>query len=199
MEYKSKNTLDKIKSISKDISYKSEKRRLLVYKDKITCKPGCSHCCSRPVFATIGEVANISDSLKKSGKLGEVIKRSEELMEYGDIPLNTWYDLQLKCPVLDPETNKCLAYQNRPLMCSTHFSESVPDLCNPQSFVDGELKLIEFEDYMEEGDEKIIKVSGQSYWKSKIILHYVISNVDVFKNRDGLQSEEIVSMIAKGY
>ena len=42
-----------------------------------------------------------------------------------------WYKMQIPCPVL--ENNECLAYNVRPITCSTHFVTSNPKACDPFS------------------------------------------------------------------
>lgn len=199
MEYKGTTPLKKIEIISKETILESEKRRLQVYQDKVTCKPGCSYCCGRPVYATLGEICNISEALKKKGKLKEVVLRAEELIEMGEIPIMAWYELQLKCPILDPTTNRCLAYESRPIMCSTHYSVQDPEACNPHSFREIEYKTADMDNILEEANEKIKKASGKSFWGAQVILHYFIKNVHELKSRDGLQMEDILSLMARGF
>lgn len=121
-----------VKSAMMESSYQSEKRRLTTMKDKISCTPGCSSCCSRMIHITVAEALVMWTYLSNDNKLKEVLKRAEELISISRITNHTsWFKMKLVCPILDPKTKLCLSYAVRPSACSIHFVSSDPSICDP--------------------------------------------------------------------
>jgi Fe-S-cluster containining protein len=121
-----------VKSAMMDAAQKSEKKRLLVLKDKAPCAPGCSSCCSKMVHITIAEALVIWTHLSNTGKIKKVLKKSEEMSSISRMSnAVSWFKMNLKCPILDESTNLCQAYEVRPPACSIHFVSSDPKSCDP--------------------------------------------------------------------
>jgi Fe-S-cluster containining protein len=110
-------------------------RRLNVLKDECKCHPGCNTCCSRLVYITVAEAILVYNSLSKSGKWKEVAARAKELfvLSRNSNPIS-WIKMNIPCPVLNPETGRCLSYQTRPISCSTYLVRSNPKGCDPWNF-----------------------------------------------------------------
>jgi Fe-S-cluster containining protein len=103
-------------------------------KDKLSCKPGCSGCCCRYAQISVAEAVIIYDCLKSSKKWPDVQRRAKEQTSLiKDVEPLSWLKLNIKCSILDPVTNLCLAYKVRPAICSTHFVTSKPEVCDPWS------------------------------------------------------------------
>lgn len=111
----------------------------------VPCKVGCAHCCSRYSKISVAEATLIYEYLKKNetwtGVRGraraqfQIIRQTEPL---------SWFKLNIKCPILNPETNKCLAYKIRPPLCAIHFVTSSPDICDPWSSQQGKFVLHDY-------------------------------------------------------
>lgn len=129
-----------------DAADRADRRRLRMYKD-ITCRPGCHGCCSRMVVVSLAEAVVIYEELVSMGTWPQVRARAE-----AQVPLLasadqvTWFKMNQKCPVLDAESGQCSAYSVRPAACSTHFSRSDPDLCDPWKAARGKFVPVDFVD-----------------------------------------------------
>lgn len=129
-----------------DTALRAERRRLKIVSDA-TCRPGCNGCCSRLVAVSLAEAVVLYEELVAKGLWPDVRARAE-----ADLPLLSrsdqvsWFKMNRKCAVLDLETGRCRAYSVRPAACSTHFSRSHPDLCDPWKPARGEFRPVDFVD-----------------------------------------------------
>lgn len=102
--------------------------------DNIKCKPGCSGCCAQLREISIAE-AVIAHQKLVADKLWEVV-RPRALAQFKiaqeTSPLS-WFKMNIKCPMLDADTQLCMVYPVRPAVCSTHFVSSDPEGCSPWS------------------------------------------------------------------
>ena len=82
---------------------------------KVTCRgKGCSGCCQGMVVAVQDEV----DAIVETGLDDSARARIAA------------YTVEDPCPLLDPVTNACGAYANRPLTCRAFVSYSPPAWCS---------------------------------------------------------------------
>jgi Fe-S-cluster containining protein len=197
MIYKSVIPLKKIESITREVALESEKRRLTVYQERIKCKPGCSHCCSRQIHLTLGEAQNIRKKLISIGKYEETKARIEALKEFEDLDFVTWFKMNLKCPVLDPETQRCLAYEVRPLTCSIHFSESDPSSCDPWSMSQPDFKPVDMVDLFDKAIKKMSGVSARNFWSVSLVIHRAIEVTEKMGQVEGLSYDQVMELISR--
>ncbi|WP_188207288.1 YkgJ family cysteine cluster protein [Alkalibacillus aidingensis] len=130
-----------------------------------TCQMGCAFCCYFPIIVTKLEANMIIrgiESMEEEQRDQLVqhlqsyfINQKEKVaactsldFEQGEIK-HEYMKKQLPCPLLDPETNTCMAYEWRPLPCRTYVNYMDPKICEKQ-LVPEEAVSFEFlyEDYM---------------------------------------------------
>lgn len=126
------NAVRPIKVAMKVAAERANVRRLNVFLDRIKCKPGCASCCSRMIYVSIAEALVILEDLESTGKWTETRARclDQKDLARGSNPVS-WFKMNIPCPVLDPSTKMCGAYEVRPTACSTHFVASDPSGCDP--------------------------------------------------------------------
>ena len=96
------------------------------------CGAGCSHCCEQLVGASTVEIAAIAEHLaapERAATRAAVLEAAKPLADiaatfeaiYAELgPIATaWWLRRLPCPLLDPTTKRCLAYEVRPVACRT--------------------------------------------------------------------------------
>ncbi|WP_226584912.1 YkgJ family cysteine cluster protein [Halobacillus litoralis] len=112
---------------------------------KPNCFMGCSFCCYFPIVITKMEakmlfrsIDHFSEDRKKAiyeqwdayyekykDKLSHALA-----MDYEDPETKLAYKkLDLPCPMLNPETQLCMAYEVRPIPCRTYLNYSDPQVC----------------------------------------------------------------------
>ncbi|SEN68923.1 Putative zinc-or iron-chelating domain-containing protein [Amphibacillus marinus] len=114
-----------------------------------SCQLGCAFCCYFPIIVTELEAKLIIHSIQQlSPKRSEAIKT--QLQNYQTLhrdKLDTarqidfkedeqfklkYRQLNLPCPLLNLETNTCMAYEVRPTPCRTYINYMDPKLCANQ-------------------------------------------------------------------
>jgi len=130
-----------------------------------SCRLGCAFCCYFPIIITrlVANMIIYSIETMNEKRRHEVINHlqnyfanNEEL--YNDAtPINLYSEdvklayiqKQLPCPMLDTETNRCIAYEVRPLPCRTYVNYTDPAVCE-ENFMPEEAVSYEFlyEEYM---------------------------------------------------
>lgn len=126
-----------------EAAQKADRKRLQVLQ-AVSCSRGCSGCCSRRIVVSVAEATVILESLIAGGRWGEVRSRALLLREPATLANErSWFLMNLQCPVLDPGSRDCLAYGVRPTPCSSHFSTSNPELCDPWSTAGGAFRPVE--------------------------------------------------------
>lgn len=134
-----------------EASQKSKKRVLEVYPDKVSCKSGCTSCCSRMLTISIAEALILYDYLVETKKWPEVKSRAEaQFVLAQEVNPLSWFKMNIKCPILDLASSQCLAYPVRPPKCSSHLVTSPPEGCDPWSLKQVRYEKIETDDILEE-------------------------------------------------
>ncbi|WP_027956172.1 YkgJ family cysteine cluster protein [Halobacillus kuroshimensis] len=112
---------------------------------KPNCFMGCAFCCYFPIVLTKLEAKLLFRSIQQfSAERRQKIfdhwesyfpaqekKLQKALaMDYEDPDTKLAYKrLNLPCPMLDPETQLCMAYEVRPIPCRTYLNYSDPQVC----------------------------------------------------------------------
>lgn len=100
----------------------------------LACQKGCGACCTFLVGALISESALVAEAVNKLpqaarlGVIGRLVAFEREwTRRYGKatLPENAesalpWQAEHYACPMLDPATHACLAYDARPVACRVH-------------------------------------------------------------------------------
>ncbi|WP_277673549.1 YkgJ family cysteine cluster protein [Piscibacillus halophilus] len=129
------------------------------------CQLGCAFCCYFPIIVSRLEAKMIIASIEAMPEhrredikqhLIDYYQQYEGLIqeatslnfEVKDIKYD-YIKKQLPCPLLNLETNACMAYEARPLPCRTYVNYMDPDIC-AKNYVPEEAVSFEFlyEDYM---------------------------------------------------
>lgn len=111
----------------------------------ISCKIGCSNCCKRYICITIAEAIVLIDFLKKNGRWDRVKSAAESQQDTAiNIRPVAWFKMGLACPIL--HDGVCDAYPVRPIVCSTHFVTSRPEMCGSTSTASGDYESCEMPD-----------------------------------------------------
>ncbi|MDQ0351978.1 Fe-S-cluster containining protein [Alkalibacillus filiformis] len=143
-----------------------------------TCQMGCAFCCYFPIIITrleakmiIHSIESMSEERKNDVKthLKTYFEQNEEKVEHctsldfqsEDIKFD-YMKAQLPCPLLNTETNTCMAYESRPLPCRTYVNYMDPKICE-DNLVPEETVSFEFlyEDYMGNLNEIAQKVAHE--------------------------------------
>ncbi|WP_017470439.1 YkgJ family cysteine cluster protein [Amphibacillus jilinensis] len=113
---------------------------------KPTCQMGCAFCCYFPIIVTELEAKLIKQALNQlpraryqqiyqqlltyQSDYAEKLKEARALDFYQDRNFKKNYrKLDLPCPLLNLETNACMAYQVRPIPCRTYVNYMDPEIC----------------------------------------------------------------------
>lgn len=113
---------------------------------KPTCQMGCAFCCYFPIIITELEAKLLKQSMaifphERRDKIISHLKnyytkyqskiaQATSLDFKDDIQFKKAYrQLDLPCPLLDSETNQCLAYEVRPIPCRTYVNYTNPKVC----------------------------------------------------------------------
>lgn len=98
---------------------------------RVTCKPGCSHCCKRYVVVTLAEALVLIDFLKRNKKWDRVASVADAQKNSMSVKPVVWFKMGMTCPLLNQDM--CDAYEVRPAVCSAHHAFSPPETCSPLS------------------------------------------------------------------
>lgn len=104
----------------------------------VTCRKGCSHCCTLLAIITIADGVYIADHLLEQENWREWIPKlvatSKEFCYVG-ISSPDWFRKQVPCVFL--KDNICSVYSKRPSACRYHMAVSPPENCadavNPET------------------------------------------------------------------
>jgi Fe-S-cluster containining protein len=175
---------------------KASLRRLQMYSEA-PCKPGCSACCNRQIYITTAEALIIQEHLEKAGTWPEVEKRARALLMLSrNTPPVAWFKMNIMCPVLDPVTKLCTAYEVRPTPCSTHFVRSDPSQCDPWTMKAGVYEPISLMDLHQDFLKKLEKViDGYGLLALKFPMPLALIFAARIKVQSGLGANEMVSLI----
>lgn len=181
----------------KEAADKSSFRRLQLYSEDVKCEAGCSACCNRQIYITVAEALIIQEHLEKSGEWPTVEQRARAVMLIArDAPAISWFKMNIMCPVLDPVSRLCTAYDVRPSPCSTHFVRSDPAQCDPWTTTNSEYDPVEFTDLHDKFRQKLEStVDGYGI----LALKFPISIALIFASRVKVQSNlgpnEMINLI----
>ncbi|WP_231572077.1 YkgJ family cysteine cluster protein [Pontibacillus halophilus] len=112
---------------------------------KASCFMGCAFCCYFPIIITQAESSMMKRAIdqwpkERKEKLmkhleqyyatyGEEVERITALDQEDPAFKKKYIASQVPCPMLDPETNLCMAYEIRPIPCRTYVNYSDPKVC----------------------------------------------------------------------
>ncbi|SET16848.1 Putative zinc-or iron-chelating domain-containing protein [Oceanobacillus limi] len=113
---------------------------------KATCRMGCAFCCYFPIIINEMEAKLMKKAIEKfptDRKLAIQSHLSAYYATYGEkIKQLTSVDFEsseavkynyrkslLPCPMLNTETNQCMAYEIRPIPCRTYMNYTDPKVC----------------------------------------------------------------------
>lgn len=195
MQFQFSEVLGPVKLALMDTAEQAEKRRLRTVQDA-PCAPGCAGCCHRLVKSTVAEAVLLYGHLKKSGRWGEVRRRARKALPMAkDAEPVSWFMMRIPCPVLDPETSRCLAYPVRPAACSTHFVRSDPEICNPHGVRSGAYVPVDFNDLTEKFLRRLVSsVAGYGILQLQLPLQSGLLLAEAVNLQSGLSLERAVSM-----
>ena len=180
----------------KEAADKASLRRLKLYND-VKCSAGCSACCNRQIYITAAEALIIQDSLEQSGQWPHVEQRARALLALArDTPPVSWFKMNIMCPILDPVTRLCTAYETRPAPCSTHFVRSDPSQCDPWAAKSGAYESVDFNDIFVDFQKAVEKmVDGYGMLALKYPIPIALIFASRIKVQSGLGPNEIMSLI----
>ena len=136
----------KLSVIDKEVKRIEEKVKMAS-----SCFEGCSHCCYFPIIVTKMEAKLISQHIEEmpDQERQELIAHlenyyeTEDLEQFYSIDFQTDHDFkrkyiqkQVACPLLDKKTNKCKAYEVRPIPCRTYLNYCDPQVCSDNDIPD---------------------------------------------------------------
>lgn len=196
MDVKLSEALGPVKLALADTASKAERRRLHVLKGGVPCKSGCAGCCSRLVKSTMAEALIAYEHLAATGRWPEVRSRAEAQMPaVMEVSPRAWFMMNRKCPILDPETSKCLAYPVRPALCSTHFVRSNPTLCDPHAMTRGKYDPVQFNDLVESFLKRMLaSVAGSGILQLELPLPAALLLSERVNLQAGLTLDRVVSL-----
>lgn len=113
---------------------------------KPSCFKGCAYCCYFPIIVTRLEAKLMIEYIKQLpsersesivSHLKDYFKNNNTRIEevcsldfHEDLQFKDKYiSKQLPCPMLNLETNACMAYEVRPIPCRTYLNYGSPDVC----------------------------------------------------------------------
>ncbi|MED4354693.1 YkgJ family cysteine cluster protein [Schinkia azotoformans] len=139
-----------------------------------SCEKGCANCCYFPIITTkleaklmIGVINRMPDERRNQivnhlqtyfTKHHDAINKlcSIHFEEISDFKLQ-YISSQLPCPLLNVETNECIAYEIRPLPCRTYLNYCNPIVCK-DDFIPSEPFSYEFlRDYYIEALNELVQ------------------------------------------
>ncbi|WP_186578798.1 YkgJ family cysteine cluster protein [Aquibacillus kalidii] len=157
-----------------------------------TCRLGCAFCCYFPIIINGMEAKLIKEAISHFPKSREegikqhlanyYDKYSDEIEQITRLDFENDPDFKYKykksnipCPMLNTETNQCMAYELRPIPCRTYVNYTNPKICEeevmPKETISYEFlyseymgALNEFLQFLyEEGDTSFIEYPNDVY------------------------------------
>lgn len=118
----------KARQVQTGMAFETEMRKAGV---RPTCLKGCAHCCHHPFLITISEGLILYRWLSEHGKWTRQLKdRIEDVKDKTlGLTFDVWLMANIACPLLQPDTQECTAYEARPLHCQVTFSMGDPAMC----------------------------------------------------------------------
>ncbi|PWU69213.1 YkgJ family cysteine cluster protein [Gracilibacillus dipsosauri] len=111
-----------------------------------TCRMGCAFCCYFPIIINEMEAKLMLAAINQFSNERQIViqrhlsayykKYSKKIEEVSQISFEEDEDFKMKyrqsllpCPLLNTETNQCLAYEIRPIPCRTYMNYTDPAVC----------------------------------------------------------------------
>ncbi|SHG28337.1 YkgJ family cysteine cluster protein [Ornithinibacillus halophilus] len=125
-----------------------------------TCRMGCAFCCYFPIIvngmeAKLMKKAIASFPSERKNQIEHHLKNyyekyADKIDDIKDLDRETDEDFKLKyrkilipCPLLNTDTNQCMAYEVRPIPCRTYMNYTDPEVCK-DNFMPKETISFEF-------------------------------------------------------
>lgn len=195
MNFQLSQALNSIKLSIIESAYKSDKKRLSIYKDVISCKVGCNGCCSRLLYITVAEAIIMYEYLLNNQWKITKVKSLDQIKVIRNSNPVSWFKMNIKCPVLN-EKGECSAYPVRPPTCSTHFVSSNPEYCNPWSSETGLYKPVDMDEIMLEFDKLInSKIDSYGVLKIKLPIPMALIFAENIYSQSNKDIEQVVSIL----
>ena len=192
------DALSHVKMAMMDTSQKTAIRHLNLLSNSTPCKASCSACCSRLIYVSVAESLIMLDSLIRSGVWDQVRDRAKEQVKLIGIAdrSSSWFKMNKPCPILNPETKLCLAYEVRPSPCSTHFVKSNPNLCDPWSTDVGEFKPEDMVDLHEQFLSLLEReVAGRGILRIRLPIPVALLFAEKIQIQTNLSFDDIIELI----
>jgi Fe-S-cluster containining protein len=174
------------------------KVRLATVGDGVPCRAGCNHCCSRLVTVSLAEATVMREHLVRSKRWAAVRARAAELEQLSrDVDSTTWFTMNVKCPVLNPETGTCEAYDVRPPACSVHFVLSSPSSCDPWSTDRPDYIPMDMSDLFDDFSKTVERKCGGGFMSLPLPMPMALLVSEKTAVRSGLTLDEVISVIAR--
>lgn len=196
MEVDLSPSLGEVAASIKSVSVKA-KIRLSLIGEEVPCKVGCNHCCSRLIYISMAEAIIIRNYLVKNGLWADVEKRAKDLQDFAmKLDSVTWFTMNLKCPIMNPNTGKCEAYEVRPPACSVHFVLSDPSSCDPWSTEKMSYAQFDMIDLFEDFAKSLQRTCGDNMM-IPLPIPIALLTAERMSVKSGLTLDEVISTIAK--
>lgn len=108
--------------------------RSLRARTRLTCQPGCHHCCSHPLEISVFEAIPIYRYLVARGRwtpsFVQTLDAHSNATNFISPPV--WLLTQISCPVLSD--GRCSIYEVRPVQCRVTWANGDPHYCHGQRF-----------------------------------------------------------------
>jgi Fe-S-cluster containining protein len=149
------------------------------------------------IYVSVAEALIIYDHLKTNKLWDETKKRCIDLIKITQksSPLS-WFKMRIECPVLDPKTKMCSAYEVRPPPCSTHFVKSNPDGCDPWSLKPIEYKSAGMTELYDKYEKDISKsLDGNGILSYRLPMVVALLFAEKINSKTKMKANEITSFI----
>lgn len=102
----------------------------------VSCRAGCSACCSYPFYISIIEGILLYRHLASKGQWTPALRKKLEKHadQTFDLAATVWLTLNLPCPLL--EKDRCIGHAARPFACRSLYAMSPPEKCHPYRMID---------------------------------------------------------------
>lgn len=163
----------------------------------VPCKAGCAGCCSRHIIIYMAEAIIIYEKLKSDKRWDEVKTRAQaQLPIIGKTDPLSWFKLNISCPVLGTD-KKCLVYQVRPAMCSTHFVLSDPKLCDPWGVGAGKYEPLDLDALYRSFCAKLENMVGSGVLRMRLPIPSALLLAEGISVQSGLNIQQVMAFVFK--
>lgn len=109
---------------------------------EVRCRPGCAACCAYLVHVTTAEARTIAAAIQalphatRTAIVDRLVawerawalhaaRHNGDRLGAKAATVAAWQVRQVACPLLDPDSRRCLAYADRPIACRVHHAASI--------------------------------------------------------------------------